>query len=280
MRLKEVRHLLTYSCNLECVHCYLSAEKGKSKVEGFSQEQSDRFYGKFQPEVVSATGGEPLLETGLVKKIAKSTAMYGGKMELVTNGFMLTENLVAELNDLNPHTFYQISLDGNKTYHNYLRQNSLAFDKAISAIDTASLYGAFTKVRLTATDDNFDQIPSLINLLDSYKRGNIQLVIRPVISNGRAQKNKLNFQKDFESVSKLSKLAENINVEVPDNAGQCGCGVNTIAINPKGEIFPCTYFTSKPEFKMGDMTGDLDSLSEHPKFQSFGGVCFARSIRK
>ena len=280
--LKEVRHLLTYDCELRCQHCYMSAgEHEEVTPVNFTQDQSDTFYDFFKPDIVSATGGEPLLEIDLVKKLARSTSRYGGSLELVTNGLLLSEDIVKELNNLNDRTFYQISLDGNKEFHDSLRNLSGAYEEAIKAIDLASASGRPTKVRLTVTSENYEQIPEVIERLDEYQRENIHLVMRPIIISGRAKDNHLNFGNI--NFSDLDKLAENtrfIHVETTDNQGKCGCGIDTIAINPIGEIYPCCYMVFTPEYKMGNMFDNYEGLKEHPSFVNFGGDCYARSLRK
>src|SRR3989339_242074 len=216
MEIKEVRHLITYRCNLRCRHCYLDAKfvNGKAgddseeSCPGFSQSDFDRFYLFYKPGIVSATGGEPLLRLDLVRMIARSTALYGGAMELVTNGFFLTEELVRELNGINPKTFYQVSLDGSEKFHNDLRGHSLAYRRAMRAIDVASKSGALTKARLTAMNDNFSDIPKVISALDAFGRKNIRLVIRPALCAGRAKKNDLRFDAGFGEFERLGNHAK------------------------------------------------------------------------
>jgi len=281
MKLKEVRHLLTYSCNLRCRHCYLSAGEHEAKTRPFTQEESDEFYGFFKPEIVSATGGEPLLELGLVKKIAKSTAKYGGAIELVTNGHFITKEIVHELNRLNNKTFYQISLDGLEPYHNYLRGDANAYRDAMNAIDICSKLGRTTKARMTVTNENLVQIPEVIKILDCCQRDNIRLVMRPVIDLGRAKRNELKFgDKPFGELDWYADEAEVIHVETTDNSGKCGCGLDTIAIDPKGDIYPCTYFTFDERYQMGNFFRGFREMGEHKEFQNFRGGCYARQRAK
>ena len=258
-----------------------AGEHSQVITKEFSEEEADRFYNFFKPDVVSATGGEPLLNQKLVKALAKSTAKYGGALELVTNGLLLTKELVEELNALNKNTFYQISLDGSKEYHDHLRGKDGAYDGAMKAIDLCSASGRLTKVRMTVTAQNFEQVPIMIRNLDKFKRNNIILVMRPVVVSGRAIKNKLQFGNiPFSDLDKFKDLPQNIQIETTDNIGKCGCGIDTIAIDPKGDIYPCCYLVFNPKYKMGDMFNDFKNLQEHKEFVNFGGSCYARHIRK
>jgi len=243
----------------------------------FTQKELDAFYLHFQPDVVSATGGEPLLQPVMVEKLARSVSRYGGALELVTNGFFITENTVARLNNINPKTFYQISLDGDKPYHDYLRNHPQAFEMAIQAIKIASASGAVTKARFTATNGNLSTLPTVIRILDDLGDPSIKLVIRPILSKGRGLDNELTVDKDFEYFDQFADMAEMIEVETTDNTGKCGCGVDTVAIDPLGDIYPCTYFTRNPEYKMGHLK-DFSDMTEHKDFKKFNGACYARSL--
>lgn len=270
----EVRHMLTYDCNLRCLHCYVSAgEHSNIKAIEFTQGQADDFYGFFKPESVSATGGEPLLYFNLVKILAKSTAKYGGSLELVTNGLLLTREILTELNDLNSDMFYQISLDGIEEFHDYLRQKRGAYrNGAIKAINLCSKSGKLTKARMTITTENYDQIPEVIKILDEFERTNIQLIMRSALDVGRANKNKLSFGNDL--ISKLKsfrRLARFIKISVTDRCGYC---LDSISVDPLGDIYPCSYFVFNPEYKMGHMS-DPVGLQLQPDFVNYTGKCFA-----
>ena len=147
------------------------------------------------------------------------------------------------------------------------------------AIDIASASGAITKARLTATPENFNQIPEVIKILDNFGRDNIRLVIRPVVSSGRALNNKLIPSDKFKDFEKFKKYAKVIKVETTDNEGKCGCGIDTIGIDPLGNIYPCTYFVHDPKYKMGDIN-NFNGLKEEKEFMKYNGICYARHLRK
>ncbi len=280
-KLKEVRHLLTYKCNLNCRHCYLDAgvKKNKEKpTKNIRQQELDNFYSRYQPNIVSATGGEPLLNLALVKKIARSIQKYGGSLELVTNGFLLTKKILKALIRINPNIFIQISLDGPEQIHNIMRNNPKAYSMAIKAIKLASSMGLKVKVRLTATTENVNRISEVIKILDELKNKNIKLVIRPILSVGRAKENNLGININYGELDKLKTEAKYIEVETTDNEGKCGCGIDTVAIDPQGDIYPCTYFVYKSEYKMGNIT-KIRNLNEQSEFKNFNGTCFARHAK-
>jgi len=279
IKLKEVRHLITYDCPLRCLHCYMSAgEHADVKPLQFTQEQADRFYGFFRPAVVSATGGEPLLQYDLVKILARATQKSGGALELVTNGLLLNKERVDELNGLNEKLFYQISIDGPKNYHDYLRQKVGAYNSAMRAIDLCSASGRLTKVRMTVTPQNEDKIAEVLKELDNLGRDNIKLVMRPIITAGRARVNGIRFGENFSGEVKYGGIAKHVGIETTDNLGKCGCGVDTIAIDPKGDIYPCCYMVFTPRFLMGNMLDGFESIGQQQEFANYEGTCYARHM--
>ena len=281
MQLKEVRHILTTSCNLRCKHCYMSAGDNSCSQVSFSQDEFNRFYAYFRPDVVSATGGEPLLFQEDVLKVAKAVGNYDGAVEVVTNGLLLEEYFIDELKEVCPNVFFQISLDGCKFYHNYLRGNSEAYGGAMAAINMITTKGIRLKVRMTVSDENVDQVPSVIHILDVVNLWNdtpISLILRPVVDQGRASDNEMKASFHYKMLDRYQLLPNRITVETTDNVGKCGCGVDTIAIDPKGDIYPCTYFIDKPKHKMGNITDDFEDISENEEFKNYEGACYARFL--
>lgn len=277
-KLEEVRHLITMHCNLECLHCYLKGggEKNCQKQNIIDEDILKKFYLKYQPNVVSATGGEPLLNKKMVKLLGKVINNYGGALEIVTNGTLIDKDFVEEMQSINPNTFYQISLDGMRDYHNFLRNNNTAFERAIRGIKIISDKKVHLKVRFTATDENYEELPELIDLLDSFENENIELVIRPVVSTGRAKDNNLFFSKDYTILNNLKSRI--IKISTTDNSGKCGCGVNTVAINDQGNIYPCNYTVGNDNYLMGSIYDDVD-LFEDKEFKNFKGNCYARHLQ-
>lgn len=277
-KLDEVRHIITMHCNLECLHCYLKGggENNLKKQNIIDEDVLKRFYMKYKPNVVSATGGEPLLNKEMVKLLGKVINSYGGALEIVTNGTLIDKKFVEEIQEINPNTFYQISLDGMKKYHNYLRNSDSAFERAISGIKIISDKKIRLKVRFTATDENFEDLPKLIKFLDTFQNENIELIIRPIVSSGRANDNNLVFSKDYSAFNSLNSKI--IKISTTDNNGKCGCGVNTVAISDQGNIYPCNYTVGNDQYLMGSIYDDVP-LFEDEEFKNFKGNCYARHLQ-
>lgn len=281
IELKEARHLVTSQCNLSCAHCYNRAGANpEQKARHYTQDELDSFYHYYKPEVVSATGGEPLLEYETVKQIARSLAAYGGELELVTNAYLLTEEKLDELLAINPNLSCQISLDGTKDMHNKMRGNPNAFDKAIEGIKLCLKKHIPVKPRLTLTKDNYDETFKVIELLNeiSTPDDQIKLIVRPVVNFGRAKDNHIISVPETESELKeqFNNASDHVKVGVTERCGYC---TNSLAIDYKGDMYECCYLIPNPKFYIGNITDDQTTLTRNAEFMNHKGKCYIKDQR-
>ena len=279
--LEEVRHLVTAQCNLKCKHCYNKAGSNPSqKAKKYTMEEIDNFYHFFKPSVVSVTGGEPLLEYETVKQIAKSLSSYGGEVELVTNAYFLTSEILDELQSINPKLSCQISIDGLSKYHNKVRGNNNAFEKAIEGIKLCLSKGIPVKPRLTLMSDNYDETFKVIDLLNSISTygDKIKLIIRPVVNYGRAKEN--NIKSVIQTESELKQIyndySDHVMVVVTERCGFC---TNSLAIDYKGDMYECCYLIPNPKFYIGNIDDDLSKLTRNEEFLNHKGKCYIKDNR-
>ena len=281
IELKEVRHLVTCQCNLNCKHCYNRAGENKTlKSRKYTQEEIDRFYHFYKPEVVSATGGEPLLEYDTVKQIALSLAKYGGELELVTNAYLLTEEKLDELISINPNLSCQISIDGLEEMHNAMRGNDHAFERAIAGIKLCLKKGIPVKPRLTLTKNNFEETFKVIELLNNISTSNdkIKLIVRPVVNYGRAKDNAIISVPETEAELKdmFNKASDHVKVGVTERCGYC---TNSLAIDYKGDMYECCYLIPNKDYYIGNITDDQSTLQRNPEFINHRGRCYIKEHR-
>lgn len=279
--LNEVRHLVTNRCNLACKHCYNRAgENNTSMPRKYTQEEIDAFYHYYQPEVVSATGGEPLLEYDTVKQIALSLASYGAEIELVTNAYILNEDKIKELLSINDNLSCQISLDGLEKIHNEIRGNDEAFKRAVAGIEMCLKYGIPVKPRLTLMKDNYEETFRVIEFLNNMTddQSKIKIVIRPVVNFGRAKDNKIVSVPETESELKIifNEASDHIPVGVTERCGYC---TNSLAIDYQGDMYECCYLIPNPKFYIGNITDDQKKLTRNKEFMNHKGKCFIKDQR-
>ena len=279
--LNEVRHLVTNKCNLFCEHCYNRAgENNDSIARKYTQEELDKFYHYYKPEVVSATGGEPLLEYETVKQIATSLASYGAELELVTNAFLLTDYKLDELRNINPNISCQISIDGLEEHHNKVRGNKEAFERAVKGILMCLEKGIPVKPRLTLTKDNFEETYHVIELLNqiTLPTDSIKLVIRPVVNFGRAKDNGIISVPQTESELRelFNAASDHVPVGVTERCGYC---TNSLAVDYKGDMYECCYLIGNPNYLIGNITDDQKTLTRNKEFMNHRGKCYIKDQR-
>ena len=118
---KEVHWSVTGACNLRCRHCFMSAPQAKHGNPTHEEiiRVADQLAecGIFR---VGITGGEPLIRKdlfaiidALIEREIRITVIY-------TNGWLMDETFLKELEKRNVHPSFQLSYDG-KGWHDFLR---------------------------------------------------------------------------------------------------------------------------------------------------------------
>ncbi len=130
---------ITHRCNLRCVHCYIGSEKNGS--ERTQQELNTSRFISILDEITEAgclflviTGGEPLLRDDF-KEIYRHAKMKGLLVTLFTNGTLMTDEILAVLDDLPPFAV-EISIYGaTATTYEKVTGVQGSFRKCMSGIE-------------------------------------------------------------------------------------------------------------------------------------------------
>lgn len=158
---------VTRRCNLRCVHCY-AASADRAYPGELSTEEAlaliDQF-AEFGVPVVLFSGGEPLLRPDLFQLSAR-VAQRGMRAVLSTNGTLLTPEVVDQVKEQG-FSYVGISLDGSRETHDRFRGVAGAFDRSLAAIRRARDAGIRVGVRYTITRENQQDLPMLLDLLES-----------------------------------------------------------------------------------------------------------------
>ncbi len=179
---------VTYKCNYRCLHCYNS-----SGEHNFSDELTDKDllrvmedYCELNPRAICICGGEPLLRKDIVIKMGKMfhEAHPEKGCNMVTNGFYMTSEIAAELKEAG-FNMIQVSLDGFKSEsHNWLRNNSNAYEKTINAIKILKEAGLNVGVACAPSKVNISEFDDLISLC--FELGVSNFRTQPMMNLGRA----------------------------------------------------------------------------------------------
>lgn len=193
---------ITNKCNLRCLHCYNSS--GENEVM-HDELTSDELL-VFMREMVDMSlysmcfcGGETLLRSKEILRCLPILRDGNVAASLVTNGLLLTESLLRDLEDAGLKSI-QFSLDGIGSAHDRLRGHAGAFEAVREAIATVLNHSSLhLAIAFTPTSFNTDQFPDVLTLLDGiFKESDrpknlpgdfIELRVQPLMVLGRARKN-------------------------------------------------------------------------------------------
>ena len=127
---------ITGRCNLRCNHCFVMSANADKEIREYSTEEASRIVSQladYGVETVMLTGGEPLLHPDFMQ-IARMILNAGMTLNWInTNGMLLTEEILDQLERLGVKPKMAISFDGFGT-HDWMRNCPGAEKKALNAI--------------------------------------------------------------------------------------------------------------------------------------------------
>lgn len=246
---------ITKRCPLKCKHCYNNSGNGK-KDELTSEEiiqimQDLKNSGVIK---VAITGGEPTVKKGFID-ICKFAASSFLAVAVMSNGYLINEELVNQLVEYKDNLTFQISIDGNEEHHNFIRGVQDSFERACNAVKILSQKGFKVAISFTCNSKNSEDIEYITNLVKQL--GAMQITYGLTMDMGRASDNELANKVDSkEFYNKVLQLKRkymspgfyvNVSEEVAQNTIQsvkanCGLGTNQIAIRENGDVSPCVCF--------------------------------------
>jgi heme b synthase len=163
--LRMVAWEVTRGCNLACVHCRASAERGPYPGELNSQEcirVMDEIASIAKP-VIILTGGEPLLRED-VFDLSRYGSSKGFRMVMATNGTLITQETVRMMKDSGIQRI-SISLDGpNPEMHDAFRKVKGSFAGSLRGIELAKKAGLEFQINTTITKVNLHLIADILQL--------------------------------------------------------------------------------------------------------------------
>jgi heme d1 biosynthesis radical SAM protein NirJ len=156
-------------CNLTCKHCYsISADTdfpNELSTEQVYEVMDD--LKQFGVPVLILSGGEPLLRPDIFA-IAQHSKDMGFYTALSTNGTLIDENNIDRIADMG-FDYLGISIDGIAETHDKFRRKEGAFDASVKALRLCHDKGIKVGLRFTMTQDNAEELPKLLELMDDEK---------------------------------------------------------------------------------------------------------------
>lgn len=158
---------LVRRCNLTCKHCYsISADTdfpNELNTEQVFEVMND--LKQFKVPVLILSGGEPLLRPDIYE-IAHRSKDMGFYTALSTNGTLIDENNIDKIADVG-FDYLGISIDGIAETHDKFRRKEGAFDASMKGLRLCCDKGIKVGLRFTMTQDNAEELPQLLDLLET-----------------------------------------------------------------------------------------------------------------
>ncbi len=243
---------LTTLCNLKCHYCYRKAGKeGKNRLETkqLLSILDTLFLNGLQS--VELTGGEPTLHPDFLE-ILEFCYDRVQLIGLMTNGTVLSKNLVKKLLPYKEKLVISISLDSHKPeIHDIRRGVKGAFNKTCKGIKLIAKHGFITRVSMAVDEETWEDVEE--TLLLSKKLGAGMFTYGPVLPFGNAKNHFHEWKFNAKAVAEKEKtlkakykdyiqLLQEDTMEKLNSPGSCGAGYRSVAMAPNGEIRPCVTF--------------------------------------
>ena len=202
---------VTRNCNLRCVHCY--SNSGGTTYPDLPLEvwlKAVKQAAEMGVKHILLSGGEPLMRRDL-HLIAKEAHDYGIRVELSTNGTMITEERMRELKDY--VDYVGVSLDGPKEIHDKVRGVEGAFERALKGIEIAKKFGLKTGLRMTLTRINYGYVDDVFRVME--ERGIDRICFYHLAYAGRADVSlDIPNEERLKVVEKIVEYAKNTDFEI------------------------------------------------------------------
>jgi radical SAM protein with 4Fe4S-binding SPASM domain len=299
-RLPKLDLNITNRCNLRCAHCAFDSgmiemsELTLGELEKLLRETKELGGKRFD-----ITGGEPLVRKD-VEEIISLGKSLGYKIELVTNGTLLTRAKLQKFKELGLDSV-AISLDGStsEVYNRIRRKDEETFRRVVENIEETKRNGLYTKINTTVFASNLDDILNVTEL--ALKIGVDEhglYYFTPVGRGSRSTESSVEplVWLDFLR-TKLSKYAGSdirISLEYPfvekdkwDSLLGCIANVEKshLQVLPDGNVYPCAILASYNKSIANLHEKSIKEIWKDDKlwekywedvsqlFQEFGGSC-------
>lgn len=281
----------TLVCNFSCKHCGSDAKKSKKDelktpeiIKAIQQISQDFITKNIMIEV---TGGEPLLRKDLFK-VMKYASKLGFSWGMVTNGYLLDENVIKKMKRSGLKTI-SVSIDGTEKTHEQLRMVKGSYDRAIGAIKLLVKANFLDCVQITTCvyPANLGELDRLYQTFSDLKVDSWRLInIDPI---GRALNNKRLFLGQSQFNKLLSFIIDKRGIrpdmevtygctgflgldyenEVRNHFFYCQAGINIGSILSNGDIFVCPNVDRRQELIQGNVRNDKFSEIWNNRFIFF-----------
>ena len=249
---------ITLACCFSCRYC--GSGGGKAREGELSTEECFRVADELAAlgcRRVSLIGGEVFMRRDW-KEIVKRLSRHGIRVNLITNGFLMTERLLSDLREAGTESV-SVSIDGPREVHDKYRQKG-SFDRAAAALKALTKAGIPASVISTLNAENVSFLEEFYRMLLAFPIYAWQLqACSPM---GNAAREGVEYAFDFRRVIAFVEkhrqeapfalgIADNIGYFTPEEGNLrgrqtgtavfrgCSAGISSIGIDSVGNVRGC-----------------------------------------
>ena len=277
----QLRYLfleLTDACNLHCRHCGSGCEMSPTSFLDTEAIQKTIVSAvTHEPKVhIVLTGGEPYMHPAF-SRIVRFLGKTGALWSVVTNATLIDSD-AADLLKKNGIYSVSVSLDGDESDHNLLRQSESAYVRAMRGIDVLCNKKIRLQITTVVTKQTVSKLESIENIVRStgavsWKLLNIEPIGRALTNNELLLNRKELFRLfDFICEKRSSAAAHTDALDVTYGCSHflplmyeeavrttpfiCGAGIMIAGIRCNGDISGCLDIERRPELVQGNVRRD------------------------
>ena len=259
---------ITGKCNLRCKHCY----RVEGDVEPLSYKDIINVFNQFfdlrtvyneknkikKRGHINITGGEPFIRKDIYDILqflgeSNDRVTYG----VLSNGTPIDDTMIKILKETKA-SFVQLSIDGDKSTHDYLRAPG-DYDRTFKTAAALEKAGIKTFISFTANASNYKHIPSVAHKCRQAKITKLWSDRLVPIGNG-SELSDLEITKDLmpeyvkylkkaqgnfieKAFNKKTQISSERALQFIDNKNSsiysCSAGISFLTVDEFGQIMPC-----------------------------------------
>jgi MoaA/NifB/PqqE/SkfB family radical SAM enzyme len=275
LRLVEIS--LTDRCQCRCGHCFAANQKPLPEKDELSTLEVENLIDDLSKSGVTEvcfSGGEPLLRNDILDLISYAHRK-GLVTRLITNGVLLSEQMVVNLKDAGLN-WCSVSIDDPEAnVHDAFRRNLGCYQKAINGLKLLVKYKVPCNI-ITVARRELVHSGQLEKIVKIGKQIGVTVVrINFPVPIGRFA-NKDNETLNIEEREEVRKLLNygNVVMENPKEGTKCTAAVTKINILPNGDVTPCVFVPlSYGNIREKDFFSIWKSMAEYNNKYKFNGQC-------
>jgi len=266
---------VTLACNMRCLHCgsYATGQNRKKALSLAEWKKVIDDLKQLKAQFITLSGGEPFMYKQwreLIKYIRRAPE---AKASLISNGYSITEDDIIFMKKQGV-SHIGLSLDGDQTVHDYIRQTPGSFQKVLETARLCQKHDFSFSVVTSINQINYTIREELLGIILEHKIKNWQVQV--VNSFGRAGKNRESMLISHEQYAQLvhdisrwqNEQKGRVRIMPADSIGYChpltddmlegaewqGCnaGKFVIGIESNGNVKGCLSL-QHDDFKAGNV---------------------------